>query len=108
MTETIVPRDGDFVRFDNGALMTISAVWGGACIEPVGGDYFDTGDGFIEATDETADGGRVFEWLGECLGYCQYPAAFDRYGMTAATCGAPAVAYRPDRMFVRYVCACHR
>jgi hypothetical protein len=42
------------------------------------------------------------------LGYCQYPTRLNAYGLPVATCGAVAVEYRPDRVFVRYVCAGHR
>lgn len=41
-------------------------------------------------------------------GFCQYPTKLTQYGLPAATCNAPAVEYRPDRMFVRYVCTDHR
>jgi len=41
-------------------------------------------------------------------GYCQMATELDRYGNAVATCDAPAVEFRPDRMFVRYVCADHR
>lgn len=41
-------------------------------------------------------------------GFCQHPTELDEYGLPAATCSAPAVEYRPDRLFVRYVCADHR
>lgn len=36
---------------------------------------------------------------------CQTPTAFDQYGMPTASCGAAAVVHRPDRMFVRFLCA---
>lgn len=36
---------------------------------------------------------------------CQNPTAFGAYGMPTATCGADAVVHRPDRMFVRFLCA---
>lgn len=42
------------------------------------------------------------------IGYCQHPTVLDRYGNPTATCGAPAVEYRPTRELVRYVCADHR
>ncbi|WP_181871677.1 hypothetical protein [Sphaerisporangium album] len=40
-------------------------------------------------------------------GFCQHPTCLTRYGLPAATCGAPAVEFRPDRLYVRYVCADH-
>ncbi len=44
----------------------------------------------------------------EVHGYCQHATKLDKYGLPAATCNAPAVEYRPERMFVRFVCAEHR
>lgn len=42
------------------------------------------------------------------FGTCQHPVKLDSYGLPAATCGAPAMEYRPDREFLRYVCHDHR
>jgi hypothetical protein len=44
----------------------------------------------------------------EIEGYCQHPTELDKYGLPIATCDKPAVEYRPDRLFVRYVCTSHR
>lgn len=44
----------------------------------------------------------------EVHGFCQFPTSVDGYGLPAATCGANAVEHRPDRVFVRFVCADHR
>lgn len=41
-------------------------------------------------------------------GYCQYATELDRYGNAVSTCDAHAVEFRPDRMFVRFVCVDHR
>jgi hypothetical protein len=38
---------------------------------------------------------------------CQYPTRLTKYGLTAETCDAPSVEYRPDRLIVRYICAAH-
>jgi hypothetical protein len=40
-------------------------------------------------------------------GFCQHPTELNDFGLPVTTCGAPAVEYRPDRMFVRYVCTLH-
>lgn len=39
---------------------------------------------------------------------CQYPTELNQYGLPAATCGADAVEHRPDRLYVRNVCANHK
>lgn len=39
---------------------------------------------------------------------CQHPTELNEYGLPKATCGADAVEHRPDRLFVRNVCADHK
>ncbi|MCY0926275.1 hypothetical protein OTB20_08650 [Streptomyces sp. H27-H1] len=43
----------------------------------------------------------------EVTGACQHPTELNRYGLPSRVCGADAVEHRPDRLFVRYVCADH-
>lgn len=45
--------------------------------------------------------------MNETQAPCQYPTELDRYGLPVKSCGADSVEHRPDRVFVRYVCADH-